>query len=167
MKKVNKIKKHRKPMSPEQKVAAVERLALAREKRLKENPPEYKNISQEVQSLPDDHPLTMANVKDWIKISQDKIASLKVAVRQNVKGSIASVASLEGYVRNCRMYLESGNWVDNFYGENQESRMKHRCLALGYDKDGQPKRSVGVFYDDIAMEWTREMDYAKREKENK
>ena len=77
MKKVNKIKKHRKPMSPEQKVAAVERLALAREKRLKENPPEYKNISQEVQSLPDDHPLTMANVKDWIIANPELVGFIK------------------------------------------------------------------------------------------
>ena len=39
-----KTRKQRKPMTPEQKSAAAERLKLAREKRLKENPPEYKSI---------------------------------------------------------------------------------------------------------------------------
>ena len=39
-----KTRKRRKPMTEEQKKAAGERLALAREKRLKENPPQYKSI---------------------------------------------------------------------------------------------------------------------------
>ena len=54
-------------MTAEQKQAAVERLAKAREKRLKENPPEYKNIAQKVQNLPEDHTFSMQNVKEWIK----------------------------------------------------------------------------------------------------
>ena len=161
MKKANKIKKHRKPMSPEQKVAAVERLALAREKRLKENPPEYKNISQEVQSLPDDHPLTMANVKGWIKISQEKIASLKVAVRQKVKGADAKLADHEGYIRNMQKYLRDGVWVDMFYGEQQQGKIRNRCVAMAYywygPRKGQPKRDVGTFYPDLGLVWTQEM----------
>ena len=35
-------------MSPEQRAAAAERLAKAREKRLRENPPQYKNIDPTV-----------------------------------------------------------------------------------------------------------------------
>ena len=38
---VKKFKKPRKPMSVEQRIAATERLAKAREKRLRENPPQY------------------------------------------------------------------------------------------------------------------------------
>ena len=44
---VKKIKRRRKPMSVEQRIAATERLAKAREKRLRENPPQYKNIAKE------------------------------------------------------------------------------------------------------------------------
>ena len=145
-------------MTAEQKQAAVERLAKAREKRLRENPPEYKNIAMSVQNLPDDHKFSMQNVKEWIKVTQDKIGSLKVAVRQNVKGAASEVASLEGYVRNMRLYLDSGDWVDDFYGAEMEGKMKHRCLAMAYHADGTPKRTVGVFYDDIGVEWTKDMD---------
>jgi len=149
-------------MTAEQKQAAVERLAKAREKRLQENPPEYKNIAMSVQNLPDDHKFSMQNVKEWIKVTQDKIGSLKVAVRQNVKGAASEVASLEGYVRNMRLYLDSGDWVDDFYGAEMEGKMKHRCLAMAYHADGTPKRTVGVFYDDIGVEWTKDMDDESR-----
>jgi len=155
-------KKRRKPMSPEQREAAIERLAAAREKRLKENPPEYKNIADKVQNLPEDHPLSMKNVKEWIKVTQDKHGALKVAVRQNVKGAAAKTASLEGYIRNMKMYLESGDWIDDFYGENMEMKMGRRCIAMAYDKEGNPKRSIGVFYDDIGLEWTQELDIQSR-----
>ena len=57
----------RKPMTPEQKAAAVERLRVAREKRLKENPPQYKNVHQTVKSLPDDDKFSLKNVRQWIK----------------------------------------------------------------------------------------------------
>lgn len=145
-------------MSAEQKQAAVERLAKAREKRLQENPPEYKNIAQKVQDLPEDDKLSMKNVKEWIKVTQDKIGSLKVAVRQNVKGASAEVASLEGYLRNMRLYLDSGDWIDDYYGAEREGKMKRRCLAMAYNKDGTPKRTVGIWYPDIGQEWTKEMD---------
>lgn len=159
---MSKTKKMRKEMSAEQREAAVERLAAAREKKLKENPPEYKNIAQSVQNLPDDHPLSMSKVKEWIKISQDTIGSLKVAARQNVKGSTAKIASLEGYIRNMKRYLECGDWTDGFYGPNSEFVMKHRCVRMAYNRDGTAKRSVGVFYPDIGEEWTREMDDSAR-----
>ena len=45
---VVKPRKKRKPMTAEQKQAAGERLAKAREKRLLENPPQYKSIHPSV-----------------------------------------------------------------------------------------------------------------------
>ena len=52
-----KIRKPRKPMTAEQKAAAAERLRIAREKRMKENPPQYKNIHPDVLALDPEHPL--------------------------------------------------------------------------------------------------------------
>mgnify|MGYP005679697297 CR=1 FL=1 len=43
----------RRKMTEEQKKAASERLAKAREKRLRENPPKYSNIHPSVLALPD------------------------------------------------------------------------------------------------------------------
>ena len=58
-------------MSEEQRQAAIERLALAREKRLKENPPQYKNIAPEVLAIPDDGFMSMKKVRQWIKTQKD------------------------------------------------------------------------------------------------
>jgi len=33
-----------------------------------------------------------------------------------------------------------------------------RCVAMAYYPDGTPKRSVGVFYPDINIVWTNEME---------
>ena len=32
-----------------------------------------------------------------------------------------------------------------------------RCVAMAYYPDGIPKRSVGVFYPDIGVVWTKDM----------
>ena len=62
-----KKRKTRKPMSAEQKKAAGERLAIARAKRAKENPPEYKSIHPDVLAKGDEHPWSHINVKKLIK----------------------------------------------------------------------------------------------------
>ena len=64
-------------MTPEQKAAAVERLRIAREKRLKENPPQYKNVHQTVKSLPDDDKFSLKNVRQWIKTQKGLLASAR------------------------------------------------------------------------------------------
>ncbi len=39
-----------------------------------------------------------------------------------------------------------------------KKKIKRRCYALAYDKDGNPKRNVGVFYPDIGMVWEKGME---------
>ena len=145
-------------MTPEQKAAAVERLRIAREKRLKENPPKYKNIAKNVLALDDDDTFSLKNVRQWIKTQKGLLAS----ARQ--EKSESKMSSIRGYIRHCEDYIRHGTWIDMRYGEYQEGIMKSRCLHMAYDDDGQPKRSVGVWYPDIACEWTQEMDNEKRRK---
>jgi len=102
-----KQRKRRKPMSPEQKAAAAERLRLAREKRLKENPPEYKSVHPDVLKHSEDHPWHHLKVKQWIKTQKDLLSAEKRNARANVKGAIAKVANIEGYIRNLENYLKS------------------------------------------------------------
>ena len=63
-------------MSAEQRQAAIERLAKAREKRLKENPPKYANISPKVLAIPDDGFMSRKKVVQWIKTQKDIALSL-------------------------------------------------------------------------------------------
>ena len=126
---VKKFKKPRKPMSVEQRIAATERLAKAREKRLRENPPQYKNIAKEVINLPDDHILCLKNIRKWIKTQKELLRVERKAVRDNIKGAISRAASIEGYIRNCEYYLKHGDWCDDFYGEYQEKRVRWKKVV--------------------------------------
>ena len=126
---VKKFKKPRKPMSVEQRIAATERLAKAREKRLRENPPQYKNIAKEVINLPDDHILCLKNIRKWIKTQKELLTVERKAVRDNIKGEISRAASIEGYIRNCEYYLKHGDWCDDFYGEYQEKRVRWKKVV--------------------------------------
>ena len=118
-----KIKRKRKPMTPEQKAAAIERLAKAREAK---GPAQHQNICPEVLAKPDDHPLSRKNVVSWIKTQKSLASAEKGNMRRNVKGAIAKYWSHTGYVRHCEYYLKHGDWVDDFYGEYQERRIKWR-----------------------------------------
>ena len=126
---VKKFKKPRKPMSVEQRIAETERLAKAREKRLRENPPQYKNIAKEVINLPDDHILCLKNIRKWIKTQKELLTVERKAVRDNIKGAISRAASIEGYIRNCEYYLKHGDWCDDFYGEYQEKRVRWKKVV--------------------------------------
>ena len=131
-------------MTPEQKEAAVERLRIAREKRLKENPPQYKNIAKSVLALGDDDKFSLKNVRKWVKTQKGLLASAKQ------EKSESKMSSIRGYIRHCEDYIRHGDWIDMRY------------LHMAYDDDGQPKRSVGVWYPDIACEWTQELANGKR-----
>ena len=160
--KAPKKRKPRKPMSVEQKAAASERLAKAREARAAKNPDYGKtNIHESLHNLPDDHQLSPKKVKEWIKVQKDYAKSERAAVRQKIKGAESRLTSHEAYVRNMQTYLRTGDWVDLFYGEQMQNRIRNRCVALAYywygPRKGQPKRDVGTFYPDLGLVWTQEM----------
>ena len=119
----------RRRMTEEQKIAASERLRVAREKRLKENPPKYANIHSSVLEKGDDHPFSRKKVVQWIKTQKSLLASERGNVRRNVKGAIAKVASHQGYIRHMETYLRGGDWIDDCYGEYQEKKVKWRVVV--------------------------------------
>ena len=161
--KAPKVRKKRKPMTEEQKAAAAERLAKAREKKAAGDPNYGQSgIHESLRNLPDDYPLHPKKVKVWIKTQKDLANAERKSVRQGIKGALARQGVHEGYVRNMKTYLRSGDWIDMFYGEHQEHRIRHRCVALAYDKDGNPKRNVGTFYPAINMIWTQELENEER-----
>lgn len=153
-----KQRKRRKPMTAEQKAAAAERLAIARAKRAKENPPEYKSIHPDVLAKGDEHAWSHINVKKWIKTQKELLTIARSDVRRKVKGAEAQVSSISGYIRNLELYLRSGTYIDMFWGEHQQNRVKNICLVMAYHPDGTPKRSVGTWYPDIKCTWTKEME---------
>jgi len=160
--KTRKTRKPRKPMTPEQKLAASERLAKAREVRAEKNPDYGKSsLAENIRDLPDDHRLHPDKVKDWIKSQKDLLKSEKAGIRAKIKGSEARAANHEGYIRNCQKYLRDGDWIDMFYGPNQEHTIARRCVAQAYHwygpKKGEPKFDVGTYYPMLGCVYTKEM----------
>jgi hypothetical protein len=150
-----KVKKYHKKrqMTEEQRQAAAERLAKAREKRLRENPPQYKNIHSSVLALTEDDDLNMVNVKKWIKTQRELASKYKREDRQGVKGAGAKAIQAENYARNMQNYLENGVWLDMYWGEFRQNKIGYTCKQMAYDSKGEPKRSYGIFYSDINRVW--------------
>ena len=156
-----KRKRFRKSMTPEQKAAAAERLKLAREAKAAKAKPKYNHIHDSVLELKPEDTFSRENVTKWIKHNKELLRSARAAVRGKVKGAEAEVSKIEGYIKNMETYLRIGVWIDDFYGMEQQSRMKWSCVVPAYHHQGpyagMVKRSVGVYYPDLGCEWTREM----------
>ena len=153
-----KKRKPRKSMSEEQRVAAAARLEKAREARAEKNP-DYglSGVHESIRDLPDEHPIAPKKVKQWIKTQKDLAKSARGAVRQKIKGSEAQLAIHQGYIKSMQTYLRTGDWVDIFYGEYQQNKIRWRSVALAYYDDGTPKRTVGTFYPDMGCVYTQEI----------
>ena len=155
-----KIKKTRK-LSEEHKDKLRARLAKMRAKK---KPAEYKNISKSVLALPEDDTYSFKNVKEWIKENKLQVSALGQQSRnassepKERQRASALMDSKKAYIRYCEHYLRSGDWVGIFSGANEEHKVIPRCVAMAYYPDGTPKRSVGVFYPDINIVWSKGMD---------
>ena len=157
---VKPMKKKRK-LSEETKEKLRVRLA---EMRAKKKPAEYKNVAKSVLDLPDDDKYSFKNVKEWIKQSKLNVSTLTKTARgfrtppqQNQQAANAAEHK-KAYIRYCEYYLKTGDWIGMFSGEEETNKVVPKCVAMAYYPDGTPKRSVGVFYSDINLVWTNEMD---------
>jgi hypothetical protein len=131
------VKKKRK-MTEEQRAAAIERLAKAREKRMANaGPPQ--NVHPDVFAKPDDDKFSLKNVRQWIKNTKEQIPGARQSIRLKQKGAEAHLASLQGYVRHCEWYIRTGDWIDDFYGDNQQHKIRWKTTVPAYDKDGCEK----------------------------
>ena len=100
-------------MTKNDKQERIDRLAKAREVRLKKNPPAYKQYAPNVVALPDDDPFSMKNVRSWIKEAKELKAAEHHNHRNNVKGALAKREMWNNYISQCESYLRNGMWVRN------------------------------------------------------
>lgn len=149
-----KVKRTRKPMTEEQKKAAVERLAKAREARGADG---SKSVHKDIRDLPEDHFLHWKKVKLWLKSNQEQLKAMRSYKTSKVSKERAEYQDLETYIYNLKRYLTHGVWFDFRYGENREGRIQKVCIAMAYYPDGTPKRTLNTWYPDIAQVWTKEL----------
>ena len=138
-----------------------ERLAAMRAKK---KPADYKNIAKSVLALPDDDKYSFKNIKTWIKHSKDlvseytKSARSRMSTPQEKQKASNAADHKKVYIRDLEHYLKTGDYISYFSGQDETTKVIPRCLAMAFYPDGTPKRNVGVFYPDINMVWTKNLD---------
>ena len=148
-------------ISEERKQQLRDQLQKARAKR---KPAEYKNIHPTVLALPDDDNYSFKNVKEWIKESKEQVAAFNKSGRglktspQDKQKAVRDADAKKAYIRYCEHYLKTGDWISPRSGLHEEHMVIPKCIAMAYNPDGTPKRSVGVYYPDIHAVWTKELD---------
>ena len=127
------------------------------------------NIAKSVLTLPDDDKYSFKSVKQWIKHSKDlvleynKIARSRASSSQEAQKASNAADHKKVYIRDLEYYLKTGDFISYFSGQDELTKVIPRCVAMSFYPDGRPKRSCGVFYEDINMVWTRDMDESEFE----
>lgn len=148
-------------MTEEQKNAARERLAKARANR---GPSENKMIAENVRNLPEDNPLSLKNVRSWIKENKELLQAIKAFKDSKDSKERDKYQQVQTYVANLEAYLRDGTYRDFRYGSQMQNKISYKVTVMAYYPDGTPKRTVGWLYPDCGI-YTQEMadeDNAKR-----
>ena len=140
---MDKPRKKRKPMTPEQREAAAKRLEKAREAKA---PAKNLSVHESIRDLEDDHPLSPKKVKEWIKVWQEKLKSIRHYRNSSDRKEVAEFHQVQNYINNMQLYLSSGSWNDLFYGEKRSKRYYPVCIAQAFDRKGNPVYTQGIYY---------------------
>jgi hypothetical protein len=140
----------------------VARLAVAREKRLRDNPPAYKEYCQWVVNLPEDDTYSFKNVREWIKEARAHRTAAHMAYKMGGDKSRANYEMWNAYVTQLEGYLRTGGYTSMFSGGSMQSKVKSVCIAMAYYPNGKPKRQMGVYYKDYMQEWTPKLENEER-----
>lgn len=146
-------KRKRKPMSEEQRAAAVERLAKAREARGHDG---SKSVHPLLLEMDEDSPIHWKKVKEWVKEVSEELRAKKSLRLSKDSKERQEYQILDVYLSNMKKYLDSSIWLDSRYGRHREGKVQTLVTSMAYYSDGRPKRTVGYFYPDIG-EYTQEM----------
>lgn len=147
-------------LTEKQKDELRERLAKARAARGYDG---TASIDPSIRDMDEDSPLHWKKVKQWIKLYDSKISSSRNLRDSKDWKERLEYQSMVAYRDNMKRYLNTGIWSDYTYGENREGRVTPVVVAMAYHPDGSPKRTVGHYYPDMGMKWTRELqdDYER------
>ena len=118
-------------MNDDQKKAAADRLAAAREKRFAKNPPAYAQYSQAVVALPDEDDFSMKNVRAWIKEAKAHKLSEHRSHLAGTNGALARRETWNSYIGQLENYLRTGGYSSMFAGGDMEKRVSKYCIAAG------------------------------------
>jgi len=88
-------------------------------------------IKKELYDLPKNATFQVDTVLGWIKHNQEVSNYIKKDVRMNIKGAIAMLSKRDGYIKDMRHYLRTGDWISLFYGKDMQNLTKYKTVAHG------------------------------------
>ena len=89
------------------------------------------HIKKELYDLPKNATFQVDKVLEWIKHNQEVSRSMNREVRMNIKGAIAKRSMRDGYIKDMRHYLRTGDWISLFYGKDMQNLTKYRVVSYG------------------------------------
>ena len=75
-----------------------------------------------------EHPLYIKDVADWLEHNDILAKEHAKLARRGDNKSIAQRYIHEGYVKDIRHYLRTGDWISDFFGKDQEHKIKWRSV---------------------------------------
>ena len=88
-------------------------------------------IRKGLYELPKHATFQVDKILSWIKHNQEVSRSLGKDIRMNVSGAIAKRSMRDGYIKDMRHYLRTGDWISLFYGKDMQNLTKYRVIAYG------------------------------------
>ena len=88
-------------------------------------------IKKELYNLPKTATFQVDKVLEWIKHNLEVSRSMARDIRMNAQGAIAQRSMRNGYVKDMRHYLRTGDWISPFYGKDMQDTTKTRVIAYG------------------------------------
>ena len=70
-------------------------------------------------------------VLEWIKHNQEVSRSMAKEIRMNTKGAIAQRSMRDGYIKDMRHYLRTGDWISFSMEKICKILTKTRVIAYG------------------------------------
>ena len=89
------------------------------------------HIKKELYDLPKNATFQVDIILEWIKHNQEVSRSMNREVRMNIKGAIAKRSMRDGYIKDMRHYLRTGDWISLFYGKDMQNLTKYRVVSYG------------------------------------
>ena len=67
----------------------------------------------------------------WLKCNKERLPELRRQAHKKpiIKGAMAELKSVQGYITMINYYLRHGDWISDYFGENQERRTKWKRIA--------------------------------------
>ena len=107
------------------------------ELRAKKKPAKMVGVHPLVLALPDDDMLSYKKIKQWIDTQEGKARSAgqtersKSSEMSNKKRNAAMRERMDaqGYIREMKRYLRTGDWTSMYYGEHEKNLTKWKVIA--------------------------------------